>query len=583
MSTALSQPSGPLPTCRRELSALGWSQLDVVIITGSAYVDHPAFGDALLGRWLISHGYRTGIVAQPRWDVVDDLLVMGAPRLFVGVSAGALDSMLAHYTAFRKKRRDDVYTPGGRAGARPNRAAVVYANLARRAFPGIPVVLGGVEASLRRAVHYDFWSNSLRRPVLLDGKAQSLVYGMAESALLEIAGRLDDGKRNLIGIPGTVCPLRRGQEPPEGVEVEELPSLEEIREDPQQLIEATKRLESQVHRGGPWLLQRAQGETVLIAPPSHPLTTSELDRLYGLPFTREAHPSDGEPIPALEMIRFSVTSHRGCAGGCSFCSLALHQGRQIRSRSRASLRAEVEGLAAHGDWKGSITDVGGPSANMWGARCRRDEGADCGRASCLFPRLCRHFDVDQGEIVEMLRALARVKGVRHLRVASGVRHDLALRSPKYLEALVTELTGGQLKIAPEHLSDRVLALARKPGSETFERFVVEFERRSHKACKEQYLVPYLLSALPGSTDRDMRELARWFERRRWSPRQVQCFVPTPGTMATAMFFAGADTKGRPIHVARTDAERLRQHGILTGQLGKHQRKRDGRPKRRRGR
>jgi len=561
------QPEGPLPTSRDEMDALGWSELDVLIVTGNAYVDHPAFGEALLGRWLVEHGFRTGIVPQPRWDTPDDLAVMGRPRLFVGVTAGSLDSMLAAYTAFRKKRRDDAYTPGGRAGARPNRASIVYANLARRAFPSIPVVLGGIEASLRRVVHYDFWTDALRRPIVLDAKADAVAYGMAERTVVEVARRIEAGQ-DLIGMLGVVVPVRKGQDVPAGVEPRELPSLEEIRADPRLLMDATLAMERQVHHGTPWLVQRVEGEAVLVAPPAEPLSTGELDRLYALPFTREAHPRHSEAVPALEMIRHSVTSHRGCGGGCGFCSLALHQGRRVQSRSRTSILGEVRRLVTLEGWTGSVTDVGGPTANMWGARCAHLSTRNaCDRSSCHHPRICRHFEVDQGAIVGLLRAVALVPGVRHVRVASGVRHDLALESPEYLVALVGEFTGGQLKVAPEHLCDRVLRLARKPGRRRFEELVTAFERLSREAGKEQYVVPYFLSALPGCTDADMEALAGWLRRRGWSPRQVQCFVPTPGTVATAMFFAGVDTRGRPIPVARTDAERLHQHRTLTGGPG----------------
>ena len=562
---------------RAELDRLGWDALDVLLVTGDAYVDHPAFGAALLGRWLESHGFRVGVVAQPRWDTTDDVAAMGRPRLFVGVTAGALDSMLAHYTAFRKKRSDDAYTPGGKAGKRPNRATVVYSNLVRQAFPGVPVVVGGIEASMRRVAHYDFWQDKLRRSLLLDAKADLLVYGMGERAVLDVAQRLrsktrgrdapptDRAKRALRGIRGTVFVGDEG-DVPEGAEVVGLPSHEEMEADPAKLMEATLTLEQQVHHGAEWAVQSAQGQTIVVAPPAEPLTTDELDALYTLPFTRRAHPCYTEPIPAVAMIQFSVTSHRGCAGGCSFCSLALHQGRRIRSRSGESILGEVARLAEHPDWRGSLTDVGGPTANMWGAACSGDP-ATCGRASCLTPSICRNFKASQAELAELLRAIARLPSVEHLRTASGVRHDLAMADESYVRALVGEFTGGQLKLAPEHCCDRVLSLMRKPAFEHFERFLTLFERESRRAGKQQYVIPYLLSAFPGCTDADMRELARWLKQQGWRPQQVQCFVPTPGTVATAMYHAGIDQQGKPIPVARTDAERLRQHGILVPTRG----------------
>jgi len=546
---------------RAEMDRLGWAELDVLIITGDAYVDHPAFGAALLGRWLVVHGYRVGIVAQPRWNTAEGILAMGAPRLFVGVTAGALDSMLAHYTAFRKKRTDDAYTPGGRAGARPNRATVVYANLARAAFPHVPVVIGGIEASLRRATHYDFWSGQVRRSILLDSKADLLVYGMAERAILEIAGRLD-ADHPLHGIHGTAFVAPAGSfDFSDDMPVLRLPSHEEIEADPKKLMSSTLMLERQVHHGVEWAVQAVGSREVVFAPPAEPLSTKELDSAYALPFTRRPHRRYKQPIPAAEMIQFSVTTHRGCAGGCSFCSLALHQGRHIRSRSAGSILSEVRGMADSHDWKGSITDVGGPSANMWGARCGSDP-AKCKRTSCLHPDVCRNFKPGQKQLVELLEAIERLPRVRHVRVASGIRHDLALREPEYVKALVGRFTGGQLKIAPEHICSRVLRLMRKASFAAFLDFMTMFERVSRSGRKEQYLVPYLMSAFPGCTDDDMRELARWLKSKGWRPEQVQCFIPTPGTVATAMYYAGIDTEGNPIHVARTDAERLRQHYIL---------------------
>jgi uncharacterized radical SAM protein YgiQ len=561
-----------LPMSRSEMERLGWDSLDVLIVSGDAHIDHPAFGPALLGRWLVAHGFRAGIVAQPRWDTPDDIAIMGRPRLFAGVTAGALDSMLAHYTAFRKKRRDDAYTPGGRAGARPNRACLVYTGLVRNAFPGLPVVIGGIEASMRRASHYDFWTDSLRRSILLDSKADLLVYGMAEQAILEVAHRLDSESgtlphtdsrtaRSLLqGIPGTAYATRQ-VDCPKGDDVCRLPSHEEILADPRELMTATLALERQVHNATSSAVQLTGDRLVVFNPPAEPLTTEELDALYALPFTRRAHPSYRESIPALEMLQFSVTTHRGCGGGCSFCSLALHQGRSIRSRSEESVLSEVSRLTSHGEWRGSVTDVGGPSANMWGATCAGDEST-CRRASCLNPDICRHFEPRQAELAELLSEISRLPGVRHVRVASGVRHDLATVDERYLRSLIGDFVGGQIKIAPEHCSDSVLRLMRKPSFETFEKFQTVFEQISGEAGKEQYVIPYLISAFPGCTDADMRELAKWLRDRNWAPRQVQCFVPTPGTVATAMYWAGVDPEGVPIFTARTDAQRLRQHRIL---------------------
>ena len=543
------------------MDARGWEELDVLLVSGDAYVDHPAFGVALLARVLEAAGYRVGVIAQPRWDTTADVAALGRPRLFAGVTAGALDSMVAHYTAFRKKRRDDAYTPGGRAGARPNRATILYTGLLRRAFPGLPVVLGGIEASLRRTSHYDFWSDRVRRSVLLDAKADCLVYGMGERAVVAAAEHLACGEPAR-GIAGTAW-MGGADEVPRGARTLRLPSHEAILERPAALLEATLLLERQVHDGAAWATQAVGERTLLLAPPAAPLDTAALDALYDLPFSRAPHPRYRREIPAVEMIRCSVTSHRGCAGGCSFCSLAAHQGRRIRSRSAASIRREVARLTEHPAWRGSVSDVGGPSANMWGARCKADP-ADCERPSCLFPRRCPHFESSQAEQAAMLRSLAALPGVRHVRVASGIRHDLALDDAGFLRALVGDFTGGQLKLAPEHVSPGVLRLMRKPGVAVLERFLARFAEVSAAQGKEQYVVPYLMSAFPGCTLDDMHELARWLRRRGWRPRQVQCFLPTPGTVATAMFHAGVDPRGQPIPVARTDAERLRQHRALVG-------------------
>lgn len=552
-SKSLPQPKF-LPMTRHEMDQLGWDELDVLLVSGDAYVDHPSFAMALLGRTLVAQGLRTGIITQPRWSDPEDMLVMGRPRLFAGVSAGAIDSMLAHYTAFRKKRSEDAYTPGGRAGARPNRACIVYTNLLRRAFPGLTVVLGGIEASLRRITHYDFWTDALRKPILLDAKADAVVYGMGERAILDIAARLQ-ADRDLRGIPGTV--IADGDLPADI----ELPSHEDMLADPKELMRATLLLEKQVHDGTQWAVQRVANRSILIAPPATPLTTAEMDRVYALPYARKAHPAYKQPIPAEEMIRDSVTSHRGCGGGCSFCTLALHQGRHIASRSRDSILDEVRRMAASPDFKGHVSDVGGPSANMWGAYCDK-EGQPCKRASCMTPTVCPHFRMDQKAHLDLLRTLRRTPGVRGVRVASGVRFDLALKDMVALGGYLREFVGGQLKIAPEHVCDHVLRLMRKPGNRVFEEFLTIFARESKQAGKEQYVIPYLMSAFPGTTDDDMRALAGWLGARGWKPRQVQCFIPIPGAVATAMYHAGITPEGKPVHVPRTDEERLRQHRIL---------------------
>lgn len=556
---------------RSEMRSRGWDALDVLLITGDAYVDHPSFGAALIGRVLEDAGYRVGIVAQPRWDRPDDIMRLGRPRLFAGITAGALDSMLAHYTAFRKLRHDDAYTPGNVHGARPNRACVVYTGLVRNAFPGLPVVLGGIEASMRRASHYDFWTDKIRRSILLDSKADVLVCGMGEKAGLEIAQRLKGCKKYsrevLWGIPGTAfacstkTDLNQHECFPEPHELLRLPGHEVILTDAKELMTATLALEQQVHQGMRWAVQEAGAQQVFFAPPAPPLETHELDALYALPFTRRPHPGYQKTIPAADMIQFSITAHRGCAAGCTFCAIAQHQGRCIQSRSAASIVAEARTFTKHPDWKGSISDVGGPTANMWGARCASDPSR-CRRPDCLFPKPCPHFKINDAALVDLLHAVAKTDGVKHVRVASGIRYDLGPPRNVYLRALIREFVGGQLKVAPEHLCDKVLRLMRKPPRAAFEDFLRTFEEESRNAGKEQYVVPYLISAFPGCTNEDMRALGRWLKRHNWRPRQVQCFIPTPGTVATAMFYAGIDTEGKSIPVVRTDRARMRQHTIL---------------------
>ena len=564
-----------LPMSRREMDALGWTELDILLVSGDAYVDHPSFGIPLLGRLLESHGYRVGIVAQPRWDKPDDFTVMGRPRLFCGISAGCLDSMLCHYTAFRKKRHDDAYTPGGQAGARPNRACLVYTSLARAAFPGLFIALGGIEASLRRFAHYDFWSDSLRRSLLLDSKADILMYGMGEHSILEVAQALAEGKPTT-GIPGTV---RLSATAEDG---ELLPSYEEIQADHKLLLPATLAVEAAVHRRTGRLAQAHGNRYVISEPPSPILTTAELDALYRLPFRREQHPSYREPIPALDMVKWSVTAVRGCGGGCSFCSLALHQGRHLASRSQESILEEVRELTRLPGWKGTISDIGGPTANLWGAHCRID-GQGCRRQSCLSPAICPQLQLAQKQYLDLLRAVKRVPGVRHVGIGSGLRHDAALKEPEFIEGLVSEFVSGQLKLAPEHSIPKVLSLMRKSDFSCFERFLEKFRAVNQRHGLEQYVTPYVMSAFPGCTAEDMRKSAEWFLHQGWHLRQSQCFIPTPGTVATAMFFGHIGLDGKPIYVATSDREREDQHALLFGGQRPHPKGRDGRREGREGR
>ena len=574
---------------RREMEERGWDAPDILLLSGDAYVDHPSFGVALLGRMLEAEGHRVCIVAQPAWEgatAPDALRALGRPRLFAGVTAGAIDSMLAHYTAFRKKRHDDAYSPGNKAGLRPNRACIAYTGLVRRAFPGLPVVLGGIEASLRRFSHYDFWSDSLRRSILLDSKADLLLWGMGEyslAAVARIASTLAEESgtpldraafaqacRTVPGLAFAASPVAAQAWLQEGKAIiHTLPAHEAIQADAALLLRATLDAEILTHKGGRHFFQQAGERCVVVTPPPPLPLQHELDRIYALPFTRLPHPSYSESIPAWETVRASISSHRGCGGGCSFCSLALHQGRRIASRSQESLLREAAIIAKGPNgpaprWAGSITDVSGPSANMWQAVCSLPAGKECARTSCLHPAQCPFFQVDQRKGVRMMRAMTAVEGVRHVRVAGGVRFDLALTDAEALAAYTSEFTGGQLKVAPEHSEDAVLALMRKPSLALFERFLDAFSKLSGNAGKEQYTVPYLMSAFPGCTPDHMRALCAWLKRRNWSPRQVQCFIPTPGTVATAMYYCGLSPLGEPLYVARSDKERLEQHHLLLG-------------------
>ena len=551
-----------LPMSRREMDDLGWDALDVLFISGDAYIDHPSFGIVLLGRWLVRQGFRVGVIAQPDWRDPASVTALGRPRLFAGVTAGALDSLLAHYTAFRKKRHEDAYTPGGKAGARPNRASIIYTNLVRQAFPGLPVVLGGIEASLRRISHYDFWTDALRRSLLLDAKADVLVYGMGERAIVELARRAA-AHEPLTHVAGTAW-VGRAEDVPEDAERVDLPAHEAMLADKRLLMRGTLDMEMQVHQGTAYAVQPVGGRAVILAPPAPCLTTEEMDALYAMPFARRAHPSYTQAIPADAMMRTSITSHRGCGGGCSFCSLALHQGRRISSRSEDSILREVASLTAGGPV--AISDVGGPTANMWQAHCTADKV--CRRRSCCFPKICPHFLTPQRRHVDLLRRLRDMPEIKQVRVASGVRADIALQDVEAMRAYTLEFTGGQLKVAPEHCAAGVLRLMRKPALGVFEEFLQFFLRQSRNAGKEQYVVPYLMSAFPGCTEADMRELAAWLKQRHWAPQQVQCFIPTPGTVATAMYYAGVDEQGDPLPVARTDAERLKLHGILMPDMGR---------------
>ncbi|PKN24158.1 MAG: YgiQ family radical SAM protein [Deltaproteobacteria bacterium HGW-Deltaproteobacteria-22] len=550
--------SGLIPDLR-SFSSEG-EYLDVILISGDALVDHPSFGTAMVARYLESLGLRVGVIAQPDWRDPGAVKILGRPRLYFGVSSGNLDSMLHHYTAARKKRHDDPYSPGGVAGLRPNRAVIVYSGLVRAAYRDVPLVIGGMEASLRRLAHYDYWDDRIRRGIILDARADVLVYGNAERALAAITTALRQG-RDLDGLEVAGTVVVRAQ-PPAGEHLK-LPSFEDVESDPRAFAVMTRDVHREIASPNPrTMVQLHGGRFLWHLPPAAPLGTAELDALYRLPFTRRAHPMyRDQRIPALDTVRHSITTHRGCFGGCTFCALAVHQGLVITSRSPESITLEAEEMSRARDFGGTITDVGGPSANMYGASCGRNPGGrGCMRASCLVPRICPDLQAGAGASIRLWSELMRLPHVKHVFVASGVRFDLANRDPEYIRLLVQNHTGGHLKVAPEHISDEVLGLMRKPAHREFERFLSWFEKfRPPKV----YLVPYMMSSHPGCTDRDMAAAAGYLQDRKLAVDQVQDFIPIPGTVAAAMYHSGLDPERlTPVFVEKTDAGKLRQRHAL---------------------
>jgi uncharacterized radical SAM protein YgiQ len=588
----------------------------------------------VIGRVLEADGWRVGIIAQPDWTDAESLTVMGRPRLFCGITAGNLDSMLSHYTAARRKRKEDAYTPGGEVGRRPNLAAMVYAQLAKKTFPGVVTVLGGIEASLRRTAHYDYWQDKLRPSILQDSKADLLVYGMGERAIREVARRLDriqsnpprpagtppvegnlndplhrrGGRRestdgvghfDLNEIPGTAR-LLGGKESAEltgnfsgqagslryvsqasSLPAEKhsgrdaastfvlLPSFEECQADKKAVLELTRLTESEQNPfTGKSLVQFHGARAVLIEPPAKPLTSAEMDRVYELPYLRLPHPSYTEPVPAFTMIKESVTVVRGCGGGCAFCGLGLHQGRFLTSRSEDSVVREVKTMAAMPSFSGTITDLGGPTANLYGcangvcAACKV-----CRRASCLFPKICPNLELDAETAIHLMKRVRELAKVKHVFIQSGIRMDVALRNPKYIRELAKHHVSGHLKVAPEHMHPNVLKKMRKPGPETFCEFQKAFDEENRAAGKKQYLVPYFISNFPGSTEGEMKAVEKFVRKEDWKLQQVQDFIPLPMTPAAAVYYTGLDYEtGEPVPVVRGLAERrtqmkqLRPHG-----------------------
>jgi uncharacterized radical SAM protein YgiQ len=563
-----------LPTTREEMNARGFSELDILIINGDAYVDHPAFGGALIGRFLEARGFRVGMIAQPRWQDSQDLLRMGVPRLMVGITAGNLDSMLNKLTAQKKVRGEDQYSPGGRVGLRPNRASIVYSNLCRQAFPGVPIVIGGIEASLRRIAHYDYWSDQVRRSVLLDAKADLLIFGMGERPVWEVAERLRKGEkiREIRDVRGTAHVLRKGEwehiEPSAYVTDKKtviLPSYEAVAADKAAFAEMSRAFQFETNPGNARPLLQPHGhEAVYFNPPAWPLETRDMDELYDLPFLRVPHFHYTEPIPAYETVKHSIVTMRGCFGGCTFCSITEHEGRVIQSRSAESVLREVRALRRMDDFRGTITDLGGPTANMYQMACK-DEAIEsaCRRMSCVFPEVCENLNTDHGPLLKLMKAVREEEGVNKVFIASGVRYDLAERSPEFIAALARHHTGGQLSVAPEHSKKEVLDRMKKPGIESYERFVEQFRCASQEAGKDQYMVPYFISGHPGSTLRDMVDLALYLKRHDMRPRQVQDFIPTPMSMAACMYHSGIDPFTRkPVYTAKELHEKRLQKALL---------------------
>ncbi len=555
-----------LPCTAQEMADRGWDRCDFILVSGDAYVDHPSFGTAIIGRVLEAEGFRVGIIPQPDWRSPESLTLFGRPRLGFLVSAGNLDSMVANYTAARKPRRDDSYSPGGEGGRRPDRASIVYANLVRRAYKRMPLIIGGIEASLRRLAHYDYWSDSLRRSLLLDSKADLLVYGMAERSIVEIARRMDAGEhiREIRNIPGTVVLADEDSLPEETIV---LPSHDRLKKERRAYAESFRVQMRNTDPVSAKPLYEAYGSNgVLQLPPQRPLEREEFDRIYSLPFAREPHPMYTRGVPAIEEVRFSLVSNRGCFGSCSFCALTFHQGRIIQSRSHESLIREAEELTRHAGFKGYIHDVGGPTANFRHPSCKKQlESGTCADRMCLYPEPCPALDADHSDYVQLLGRLRRVPGVKKVFIRSGIRFDylLAEGNDRFLRELCEHHVSGQLKVAPEHVSSRVLAAMGKPEHRVYLDFKKRFDRINSELGKKQYIVPYFISSHPGSTLDDAVELALFFKEQRFIPQQVQDYYPTPGTVSTCMYYTGIDPRTmKKIYVPSDPDEKQMQRALL---------------------
>ena len=558
-----------LPVSRDDMAHRGWDDYDVLIITGDAYVDHPSFGPTIIGRLLEDEGYRVAILAQPDWRTPAAFSALGRPRLAVMISAGNLDSMVAHYTAAKKRRHDDAYSPGRRAGLRPDHATVVYSNRVREVFGDIPIVIGGLEASLRRFAHYDYWEDKVRRSILFDAQADILTYGMGERASVEILSRLASGTpvEEITDVRGTCVAARHP-----GVcayPKVEVPSFEEVAADKAAYARAnmTEYLEHDAVVGRA-ILQKHGDRFLIVNPPAAPLTTPEMDRVAELPYVREPHPMYDEMggVPAIEEVRFSVTHNRGCFGACNFCSLAFHQGRTISCRSHESVIREVTALTHHPGFKGYIHDVGGPAATFRRPSCQKQlKHGMCKNRACLAPEPCPNLDADHTDYMMLLRKLRAIPGIKKVFIRSGIRFDFLMKDPsgEFFTDLVQHHISGQLKVAPEHCVASVLDYMGKPHFDVFERFWRQYQKLNEKEGKQQYLVPYLMSSHPGCTLEDSVRLAEFLHRTGHQPQQVQDFYPTPGTLSTCMYYTGIDPRDMtPVYVARDPHEKALQRALL---------------------
>ena len=616
-----------LPMSRAEMDELGWDSCDVIIVTGDAYVDHPSFGMAVVGRVLEAQGFRVGLIAQPDWHSAEPFTALGRPNLFFGITAGNMDSMVNRYTADRRVRSDDAYTPEGVGGKRPDRSVIVYAQRAREAFKEVPIVIGGIEASLRRIAHFDYWSEKVRRSILLDAKADLLIYGNGERQICEIAHRLAAGEpiRDIMDVrgtafarksvpedwieidsthldtPGPVAPppdpyamapeqhaarsspgaaapqgeekivrfVRRVRNADRGRSVIRMPSYEQVGADPVLYAHASRILHLEANPGNARALVQRHGDVeVWLNPPPIPLTMQEMDWVYERPYRRQPHPRYGNAnIPAYKMIRFSVAIQRGCFGGCTFCSITEHEGRIIQSRSESSVLREVEAIRDEvPGFTGVISDLGGPTANMYRLACRsREIESACRRPSCVYPGICPNLDTDHTPLIDLYRKVRELPGIRKVLIASGVRYDLAVESPEYVKELAQHHTGGYLKIAPEAISEGPLSMMMKPRIGAYDRFKALFERYSREAGKEQYLIPYFIAAHPGTGDEDMLELALWLKRNGFRADQVQAFLPSPMATATAMYHSGKNPLKR---LSRTGGEVRVPKGLKVRRLHK---------------